>query len=225
MIKKPFIAPSVLSCDFTKMGEQIRQVEGVGCSFFHIDVMDGIFVPNISIGQPVVKSLRKFTRSVLDTHLMITEPERYIDSFADAGADILTIHIESTANPAAVLKKIKDRGVIPAVSIKPKTDPALLQPLLPLCGMILVMTVEPGFGGQRMISEALDNLREVRKMVDGSGYKIDIEVDGGIVTETIGLAVAAGADIIVAGSAVFGKSDPAAAYLELEKAIGDYTSI
>lgn len=225
MIKKPFIAPSVLSCDFTKMGEQIRQVEGVGCSFFHIDVMDGMFVPNISIGQPVVKSLRKFTRSVLDTHLMITEPERYIDSFADAGADILTIHIESTANPAAVLKKIKDRGVIPAVSIKPKTDPSLLQPLLPLCGMILVMTVEPGFGGQKMISEALDNLRQVRKMVDGSGYKIDIEVDGGIDTETIGLAVAAGADIIVAGSAVFGKSDPAAAYLELDKAIGDYTSI
>ena len=221
-MNKPFIAPSVLSCDFTRMGEQIRQVENAGCSFLHIDVMDGVFVPNISIGQPVLKSLRKFTDSKLDTHLMITEPERYIDSFADAGADILTIHLESTKDPAAVLKKIKDRGVIPAVSIKPKTDPALLAPLLPLCGMILIMTVEPGFGGQKMIPEALENLRTVRRMVDESGLNIDIEVDGGVDVTTIDLVAEAGADIIVAGSAVFGKPDPAAAYLELDKALENY---
>lgn len=218
-MKKPILAPSVLSCDFTKMGKQITAVESVGCSFFHIDVMDGIFVPNISIGQPVLKSLRAFTGSVLDTHLMITKPERFIDSFIAAGADSITIHLESTENAADVLRYIKSKGKRCAVSIKPKTDPQLLSDILPLCDMVLIMTVEPGFGGQKLIPEALNNLRVVRNMVNERGLDIDLEVDGGIDTETIGDAVKAGANIIVAGSAVFGKNDIAAAYLSLEAAM------
>ena len=218
-MKTPILAPSVLSCDFTKMGEQITAVESVGCSFLHIDVMDGIFVPNISIGQPVLKSLRAFTDSVLDTHLMITKPERFIDSFIDAGADSITIHLESTDNAADVLRYIKSKGKRCAVSIKPKTDPRLLKDILPLCDMVLIMTVEPGFGGQKLILEALDNIRAVHKMADDLGIEIDIEVDGGIDITTIGDAVSAGANIIVAGSAVFGKSDIAAAYLALEAAM------
>ena len=218
-MKKPFLAPSVLSCDFTKMGEQITAVESVGCSFFHIDVMDGIFVPNISIGQPVLKSLRAFTGSVLDTHLMITKPERYIDSFVAAGADSITIHLESTDNAVDVLRYIKSKGIRCAVSIKPKTDPNLLSDILPICDMVLIMTVEPGFGGQKLIPEALENIKAVHKMASDLGLDIDIEVDGGIDTTTISDAVKAGANIIVAGSAVFSKSDIAKAYLELEAAM------
>lgn len=223
-LKKPFIAPSILSCDFTRLGEQIKEVENAGCDFFHIDVMDGIFVPNISIGQPVVKSLRKFTTSVLDTHLMISEPERYIKSFADAGADILTIHLESTRSVIDVLKQIKATGVKPAVSIKPRTDPKLLIDVLPFCEMILIMTVEPGFGGQKLIPEALDNLRTVRNMIDRSALNIDIEVDGGVDKSTIKDVITAGADIIVAGSAVFGQDSPADAYTELNTIISSQLS-
>ncbi|HBL85446.1 MAG: ribulose-phosphate 3-epimerase [Clostridiales bacterium GWF2_38_85] len=214
-MKKIIIAPSILSCDFTRMGDQIKEVESAGCSFLHIDVMDGVFVPNISIGQPVVKSLRKATKSILDTHLMIINPERYIDSFIDAGSDIITIHIESSDKTFETLKYIRSKGIKAAVSIKPKTSPDVLKPLLPYCDMILVMTVEPGFGGQKLIHEALDNLREVRKLVDESSYNIDIEVDGGIDVTNIKEAALAGANVFVAGSAVFGKPGVATAYKAL----------
>ena len=215
------ITPSILSCDSTKMGEQIKEVEAAGCSFLHVDVMDGVFVPNISIGQPVVKSLRKATKSILDTHLMIIDPERYIDSFVEAGSDIITIHIESSEKTLDTLKYIRSKGIKSSVSIKPKTSPSELIPLLPYCDMILVMTVEPGFGGQRLIGDALNNLREVRRLVDESGYNIDVEVDGGIDAINIKEAMLAGANIFVAGSAVFWKPNIAEAYKTLEVAVNE----
>ncbi len=212
------IAPSILSADFTRLGDDVREVLQGGADYIHVDVMDGEFVPNISIGVPVVKSLRKaFPEAFLDVHLMITKPVRYIDAFADAGADLLTIHVEADEpqNITAALDAIRARGIQSCLSLKPKTPAEMLLPWLRRLDMILVMTVEPGFGGQSFMEDQLPKIREIRSMLDLAGLACDVEVDGGIAADTAPLVIEAGANVLVAGSAVFGKSDRAAAIQQL----------
>ena len=197
------LAPSMLSADFNRLGEQFKTLEEAGIKWLHIDVMDGMFVPNISLGVPVIKSIRKESNLYFDVHLMVEEPIRYIEEFVKAGADIITVHYEACKDLDATLKMIADNGVKSAVSIKPKTDTEVLKPYLDRIDMILLMSVEPGFGGQSYMPESTDRLRELRKMINESGREIDLEVDGGVNDETIHTVLDAGANVIVAGSAVF----------------------
>lgn len=195
------ISPSILSADFSKLGEEIKKIDMAGTDMVHIDVMDGRFVPNISFGLPVIKSIRKCTDTVFDVHLMIEEPERYIEEFKNAGADIITVHAESTKHLHRVLQSIKACSVKAGVALNPGTDVSAIRNVLSLADMILVMTVNPGFGGQKFIPEMIDKVRAVKEMI--GERKIDIEVDGGISSDNISDVVSAGANVIVAGSAVF----------------------
>ena len=204
------ISPSILASDFANLQSELEKIERGGADYAHIDVMDGVFVPNITLGPCIVNSMRPYSDLIFDVHLMITEPERYIADFAAAGADIITIHYESTADPAAVLRKIRELGCRAGLSIKPATDPEVVRPLLPLCDLILVMTVEPGFGGQSFMVEMIPHVEAVSDMVRESGLDIEIEVDGGISPRNVHLVLDVGANVIVAGSAVFKSDDPAA---------------
>ena len=203
------IAPSILSADFAKLGQEVQRVKSA--DWLHVDVMDGHFVPNIAIGVPVVKSLRKATGGFLDVHLMISQPERYLDAFAKAGADLLNIHVEAEGDMEAMLRHIRELGRKSALTIKPNTAPEAVFPYLPLCDMVLVMSVEPGFGGQKFMPSALDKLRWLKAEKDRRGLKFLLEVDGGVDAATGPQCVAAGADVLVAGSAIFGAADPAVA--------------
>lgn len=201
------LSPSALACDFAHMGEQIAQSADGGAEYLHLDVMDGIFVPNISFGQPVVKSLRKATDMVLDVHLMITEPIRYIDDLIKAGSDIITVHCEACEDTKSTLLKIRDGGVKSGISLKPGTPVEEILPYLPLCDLVLVMTVEPGFGGQKFMPDMLEKVRFLRQYADDNGLDYEISVDGGVGESNAADCARAGATVLVAGSSVFGKSD------------------
>lgn len=202
------VAPSILSADFSKMGEEVENIVEAGADYIHLDVMDGKFVDNITFGFKMIKDLRKLTSAVFDVHLMIDEPETYVDRFIESGADILTVHLEAVKKPIIeVVKKIRARGVKSAVSIKPKTDVNLLKPLIPYVDMVLIMSVEPGFGGQAFIESSLDKVKAVKEMIKAENRDIEIEIDGGINEKTAAAAVSAGVDVLVAGSYVFKAED------------------
>ncbi|MCR4896341.1 MAG: ribulose-phosphate 3-epimerase [Lachnospiraceae bacterium] len=200
---RKILSPSILAADFWILGEQIAAVEREHVSYLHIDVMDGTFVPSISFGIPVIETIRPHTKLFFDVHLMITEPERYVEEFAKAGADLIDFHVESTQDPAEVIRKIRACGKKVGITFKPATPVSAILPYLEQVDMVLVMTVEPGFGGQKLIPECLEKVRELRRICDGRGLPTDIEVDGGITRENLREAMDAGANVIVAGSAVF----------------------
>lgn len=203
MKKHNILAPSILAADFMQLGEEIRRIEAGGAEYVHYDVMDGSFVPAISFGMPILTQLRKATGLVLDVHLMIVKPERYIEEFADLGADIITVHYEACEDPAAVIRLIHAKGKKAGMAIKPATPVSEIVPFLPELDMVLVMTVEPGFGGQSVLPECLDKVSELRAIADAEYPGVDIEVDGGIRADNITGIVSCGANVIVAGSAVF----------------------
>jgi ribulose-phosphate 3-epimerase len=205
------LAPSVLAADFTRLGEQVRAADQAGADSIHVDVMDGHFVPNISMGPFVVKALRPVTRLPLEVHLMIEEPMRYLDAFAEAGADSLLVHVENAANLHRTVQHIKALGKKAGVVLNPATSPVALAEIMPDVNLILVMTVNPGFGGQKFIHNTLGKIRRLRQMIDHAKLDIDLEVDGGIDAETAPLAVEAGARVLVAGSAIFGAAEGVAA--------------
>ena len=206
-MKKIKLSPSALSCNFANAGVQIQASKDGGAEYLHLDVMDGIFVPNISFGQPVVKSLAKCTDMVIDTHLMIVDPIRYIEDFAKAGSDIITVHVEACEDVKATLNKIKECGKKAGLSIKPKTPVSAIYEYLPLCDLVLVMTVEPGFGGQKFMADMLPKCEELCDYAAKNGLDYEISVDGGVSAENALLCVKAGANVLVAGSSVLGKED------------------
>ena len=206
-MKRIKLSPSALSCNFANAGIQIELAKQGGAEYIHLDVMDGVFVPNISFGQPVVKSLSKCTDLVSDVHLMITDPIRYIEDFASAGADIITIHAEATDEVEACLNKIRACGKKAGLSIKPKTPVSAIIPYLPLCDLVLVMTVEPGFGGQKFMADMLPKCTELRDYRDAHDLDFEISVDGGVSADNAKMCVLSGANVLVAGSSVLGKED------------------
>lgn len=212
------IAPSILSADFTRLGEEIATVERGGAAIVHVDVMDGHFVPNITIGLPVVRALKQATELPLDTHLMITEPGVYAEQFAEAGARMVSVHVEADAHLHRTLAAIRKKGALAGVAINPATPLVALEEALRFCDYVLLMSVNPGFGGQKFIPTSLDKVRRLRRMIDERGLPTRIEIDGGIDRHNIAEIAAAGAEIIVAGSAIFNESDPAQAVRELREA-------
>lgn len=212
------IAPSILSCDFAVMGEETKRMENAGADYIHLDVMDGHFVPNITFGAPVIKAIRPYSALPFDVHLMIDHPYDYIDDFADAGADIITFHVESKSDIKATIDKIKEKGIKPGLVIKPKTPASAVFPYLKDIFMVLVMTVEPGFGGQSFMEDMLPKLREIRAEAERQGADILLELDGGINDKTIAKAAAAGGDICVSGTGVF-KAPDAKQAIETLKAL------
>lgn len=211
------LAPSILAADFSRLGEEIRAVEEAGAKYLHLDVMDGDFVPSISFGMPLIRSLRSRTKLLFDTHLMIREPDRYLKDFAQAGADIITVHGEACPHLDRTLQAIHDLGLKAGVALNPSTPLSLLEWVLPRLDMVLLMSVNPGFGGQRYLDYMDEKIRRLKEMIDGRGLSVDIEVDGGIGPDNLERILSAGANIIVAGSAVFGGNtrEKAAAMMEI----------
>ena len=212
------IAPSILSADFSKLGEEVAAIEAAGADWVHIDVMDGHFVPNLTFGAPVVSCLRKVTKMPFDVHLMVEAPQNYIADFAKAGADILTVHLETAPHLHRVIQAIKEAGLKAAVSLNPSTPLCLLEEILPELDMVLLMSVNPGFGGQAFIPSSLEKVRKLRQMLNERGLQTDIQVDGGVTPDNAAQLIAAGATILVAGSAVYKAPDMANAIHSLRGA-------
>ena len=200
---KNILSPSLLAADFKKLEQEIKKTEENGAEYLHFDVMDGIFVPSISFGMPVLKSIRSCTEQLMDVHLMITEPIRYLKEFKEAGADLVTVHLEACEDVEKTLDAIHECGMKAGLSIKPGTPAEALEPYLEKLELVLIMSVEPGFGGQKFIPESLDKISAVRKMLDAAGSNADLEVDGGIYQNNVGEVLEAGANVIVSGSGVF----------------------
>ena len=214
---KNYLSPSILAADFWSLGEQIRAVERGGASYLHVDVMDGVFVPSISFGMPVLEALKRKTTLLLDVHLMIVEPERYIETMASMGADLINFHLEATSDPLEVIQKIRSLGKKVGVTIKPATPITALDPYLELVDMVLIMTVEPGFGGQSIMMDCVEKVRQLRKKVTELDLPLDIEVDGGVKESNLEMVLEAGANVIVAGSAIFGGNPEERTRLFVEK--------
>ena len=202
--RRILLAPSILSADFAQLGEQVRELEAAGADVIHVDVMDGRFVPNISIGFPVLEAIRALTALPLDVHLMIAEPERYAERFVEAGADVVTIHVEACVHLHRTIQAIAALGATPGVTLNPGTPLRAIEELIPIVGQVLIMSVNPGFGGQSFIPSALDRIRRTRAWIDERNPGCHMEVDGGVKASNIRRVVEAGADVIVAGSAIFG---------------------
>lgn len=209
------IAPSILSADFSDLGNEIKSIENSGADMVHIDVMDGEFVPNITIGPPVIKALRKITKLPFDVHLMIKNPDKFIENFVDAGADIITVHVENNVHLHRTIQNIKQHNVKAAVALNPATSLSTLDFILEELDMVLLMSVNPGFGGQRYISSTTNKIKILREIMDSKGLNIDIQVDGGINTENVSTIINAGANIIVSGSTIFSSTDKAKTIEEL----------
>ena len=197
------LSPSLLAADFARLGQQVSLIDQAGAQYVHIDVMDGMFVPSISMGLPVIKSIRPVSDRIFDVHLMVQDPEKCIDDYVEAGADLITVHAEACRHLDRTIRMIKEQDIIAGVALNPSTPLSAIEYLLPVVDMVLIMTVNPGYGGQKLISYTLDKIRDLKKMIDGRGLKTDIEVDGGITMKNLGTVMDAGANIIVSGSSVF----------------------
>lgn len=197
------LSPSILSADFTKLGEEIETIDNAGAEYIHVDVMDGMFVPSISYGMPVIKSIRKSTGKVFDVHLMISEPIRYIADFAASGADMITVHVEACSDVVATIEKIREYKLKVGITLNPDTPVSAIKPYLNRVDMVLIMSVNPGFGGQKFITSSVDKIKEVKRLRDELNLSYDIEVDGGINIDNLAMVLEAGANVIVAGSAIF----------------------
>jgi ribulose-phosphate 3-epimerase len=219
-MKRVKLAPSILASDLGRLAEEVHQVETLGAEYIHVDVMDGRFVPNITLGPPVVRAVRAATKAVVDCHLMIVEPERYVAEFANAGADIITVHVEASPHLQRTLHSIRDLGKRAGVVLNPHTSEDTIRYVMDDVDLILVMSVNPGFGGQSFLPLVLPKLRAIRQMIDATGRDIDLEIDGGIGPENARLVTDAGATVLVAGSSIFGQKDRGAAMQQLRAAVG-----